>query len=441
MAEFDFSEIVKWLGSNVDVSGKVRGFKQDSRDVLPGDLFFALKGERVDGHAYLKEIAEKGAVGAVVSKDYSGATFGLALIPVENVVASLHELAGIVHALRRTRVVGVTGSVGKTTTKEFIATLLEGKFRVAKTPGNANSQVGVPLSILNAAGDEDVFVMEMGMSLPGEMQKLVSIAPPEVSMVTKIALSHVAFFPGGLEEIAAQKMEIFSHPSTAIGILNQDAAGYSIAKNGSCLKMTYGLTGNCDFLLCCEGSNYYVQEGKERTDLFALPFSASHLLENFIGAFAVGRAMGMQASAMIPRLGMLSVFKRRFERVEHLGIVFINDSYNANPTSMKAALNNLPMPREGGKRIAVLGAMKELGVYAEQGHLDVARAASSQVDHLLCCGEECLVMVEVFEKLGKPAEYFEEFEDLRRRVFELATVGDVVLLKGSNSKKLWLILE
>ncbi len=441
MAEFDFSQIVKWLGSDVVVSGRVKGFKQDSRDVLPGDLFFALKGEKVDGHTYLKEIADKGAIGAIVSKDYSGEAFGLTLIPVEDVLASLHRLARTVHSFRKIRVVGVTGSVGKTTTKEFIATLLEGKFRVAKTPGNANSQVGVPLSILNSAGDEEVFVMEMGMSLPGELAKLVAISPPEVAIVTKIALSHAAFFPGGLEEIAAEKMEIFSHPSTKMGILNQDAAGYSSAGKGSCLKMTYGFHGNCHFLLCREGSHYFVQEGEERTDLFVLPFSASHLLENFIGAYAVARGVGMQASEIISQVGKLSVFKRRFERVEQKGIVFINDSYNANPTSMVAALTNLPVPREGGKRIAVLGAMKELGDHAEQGHLDVAKVALENVDHLLCFGEECLTMVSTFEKEGKPVEYFEQFEDLRRRVFELAAVGDVVLLKGSNSKKLWLILE
>ncbi len=443
MAEFDFAQIAKWLDSDTNVSGKVRSFKQDSREVLPGDLFFALKGEKVDGHTYLKEIAAKRAVGAVVSKEYKGEDFGLALVRVENVIAALHKLAKAVHALRTVRVVGVTGSVGKTTTKEFIATLLEGKFRVGKTPGNANSQVGVPLSILNSGGDEEVFVLEMGMSMPHEIEKLIDIAPPEVAIITKIALAHAAFFSNGMEGIAAAKAEILSHPSTRLGILNHQVAPFSSAKNGSCLKMTYGLeeAGDGDFLLCREGMNYFAKERNERTPIFALPFSASHLCENFIGAAAVARAMGMQWSEIIPQAQKLTVYKRRFERVEREGIVFINDSYNANATSMRAALTNLPLPREGKKRIAVLGSMKELGAHTEQCHRDVATIALGHVDHLLCFGEECLTMVDVFERAQKPVEYFEEFNALKRRVFEVAEEGDVVLIKGSNSKRMWMILE
>ncbi len=444
MAEFDFAQIAKWLDSDIKVSAQVRGFKQDSREVLPGDLFFALKGEKVDGHTYLEEIAAKGAVGAVVSKEYKGEDFGLALVRVEDVIASLHKLAKAAHALRTVRVVGVTGSVGKTTTKEFIATLLEGKFRVGKTPGNANSQVGVPLSILNSDGDEEVFVMEMGMSMPHEIEKLIDIAPPEVAIITKIALAHAAFFPDGMEGIAAAKAEILSHLSTRLGILNHQVAPFSSAKNGSCLKMTYGLeeeTKDCDFLLCREGTNYYAKERNERSPTFTLPFSASHLCENFIGAAAVARAMGMQWSEIIPQAQKLTVYKRRFERVEREGIVFINDSYNANATSMRAALTNLPAPRDGRKRIAVLGSMKELGGHTEQCHRDVATIALEHVDHLLCFGEECLTMVDVFEKAQRPVEYFEEFSALKRRVFEVAEEGDVVLIKGSNSKKMWLVLE
>lgn len=444
MALFDFAQIVNWLHSDIKVSGTVSGFKQDSRDVKPGDLFFAMKGERVDGHFYLNEIAAKGAIGAVVSKDYNGAEFGLTLIRVENVLESLHLLAKAVHALRKVRVVGVTGSVGKTTTKEFIATLLEGKFRVGKTPGNANSQVGVPLSILNSSGNEEVLVLEMGMSLPHEIEKLVNIAPPEVSIITKIALAHAAFFPDGLEGIAAAKAEILSHPLTRLSVLNHQVAGFSSVHMRTCLKMTYGLEeekSNCEYTLCREGLEYFVKEKGDKTSLFTLPFSATHLCENFIGAAAVARAMGMQWPEIIRQADKLKVFKRRFERVDREGVVFINDSYNANATSMKAALTNLPVPRTGRKRIAVLGAMKELGEHTEKCHLDVAMIALENIDYLLCLGEECAPMVDVFQKAQKPVEYFDELDALKRRVFEIAQEGDVVLLKGSNSKKLWMVLE
>src|SRR5581483_11090329 len=387
MAEFDFSQIADWLGCDVQVSGTVCGFKQDSKEILPGELFFALKGEKVDGHFYLEEIASKGAIGAVVSKKYQGETFGLTLLHVDNVMDSLHRLARVIHNRRQTRVVGVTGSVGKTTTKEFIATLLEGKYRVHRTPGNANSQVGVPLSILNAEGNEEIFVLEMGMSSPHEIQKLVAIAPPEVAIVTKVALAHAAFFPDGLEGIAAAKTEIFSHPMTKIGIYNYQVAQFRSCQTGSCKKMSYSLNndaGDSDFVLCCENNHYYVKEGKETTFPFTLPFSASHLCEDFMGAAAVARAMGMQWAEILPQIGKLTPFKRRFERIERDGIVFINDSYNASALSMKAALTNLPEPKAGKKRVAVLGAMKELGIHTEQSHREVTLTALENVDHLLC---------------------------------------------------------
>lgn len=442
MVEYDFAQIAQWLGCSEKVSGTVRGFKQDSRGVKPGDLFFAQKGEKVDGHGFLKEIAEKGAIGAVVKNDYAGEDFGLALLRSDDVIAALHRLAKIVHAKRSVRVIGVTGSVGKTTTKEFIATILEAKFRVGKTPGNANSQVGVPLSILNSEGNEEVFVMEMGMSLPEEIKKLVAIAPPEIAIITKIALAHAAFFPSGLEGIAEAKAEIFSHPATRLGILNHQVAQFAGAlSSGDCFKMTYGLDVDSDFTLHREGSQFYVIERGKRTPLFSLPFVASHLCEDFIGAAAVARGLGMQWEEIIAAAQHLKVYKHRFERVEREGIVFINDSYNANPTSMRAALTNLPVPHPGCKRIAVLGAMKELGVHTEKSHHDIAKLALEHVDYLLTLGEECLPMVDVFNQAGRPVEHFLELDAIRRRVFELASSGDVVLLKGSNSKQLWRVLE
>lgn len=177
------------------------------------------------------------------------------------------------------------------------------------------------------------------------------------------------------------------------------------------------------------------------TSAFTLPFTASHLCENFIGAASVARAMGMSWSEIIPQALKLTVYMRRFETVQRNGIVFINDSYNANLTSMKAALANLPMPAMGRKKIAVLGAMKELGEHTEKSHYEVAKMALSHIDYLLCLGEECVTMVELFQREGRMVEHFLEFDSIKKRVFELAEEGDVVLLKGSNSKKLWQILE
>lgn len=453
MAVFEFSQIQKWLSpkESSPFPGIVRGFQHNSSEVKPGDLFFAIKGERVDGHQFLEEVARKQAAGAVISKGYQGDRFGLACIEVDDVLIALQNLAKIAHAQRNVRVIGVTGSVGKTTTKEFIATLLEGAFRVGKTPGNANSQIGFPLSILNAEGDEEIFVMEMGMSMPGEIARLVEIAFPEIAVVTKIALAHAAFFSNGLEGIAAAKAEILSHPFTKIAVINSQATQFSsLAELRNGKRITYcmesdlgeeGCPGIPDVVLYKREEGFYIREGSEESPRFHLPFSATHLCENFLGAAVVARSLGMQWSQIIEQAQKLRVYKKRFERIDCQGVTFINDSYNANPTSMRAALKNMPSPNRDGKRIAVLGAMKELGPFTEHGHLEVGQVALGKVDYLICFGEECQPMVDLFRAHERPVESLLDIVDVKQRVKELAKPGDVVLLKGSNSKQLWRVLE
>lgn len=444
MPEWNFAQIAKWLGAeSSSLYKKIHGFKQNSQEIMPGDLFFALKGEKVDGHRYLKEIATKGAIGAVVRKDYTGDNFGLELFYVKDVLHSLHALAKTVHQLRSQRTIGVTGSVGKTTMKEFIATLLS-PFNVEKTPGNANSQVGVPLSILNSEGKAAIFVMEMGMSQAHEIEKLVQIAPPEIALVGRIALAHAAFFSDGIQGIARAKHEILSHPQTKLGILHAQAMQFPTANTGSCEKCTYALQEEgleAHFVLCSVDSQFFVKENAEQSPVFSLPFTAKHLCENFLGAAAVARSLGIGWEEILSQMDKLRVYTHRFEIIARNGITFVDDSYNANTASMRAALTNLPKPQKGGKSIAVLGAMTELGSYTDESHQEIARIALLYVDILLCFGEECKVMVDIFHNAKKPVEYFESFEPLKTRVHAIAQKGDVVLLKGSNSKQLWRILD
>ena len=401
----------------------------DSRKAAPGQLFFALKGERVDGHDFLGEVAARGAAAAVVSEGYAGVDFGMKLIRVSDVLASLQWLAKEVLAQRGTRVVGVTGSVGKTTTKEFIATLLAGRYRVGKSPGNSNSQVGVPLSILNGSGEEEVLVLEMGMSGAGEIAKLVQIAPPEVALITKIGLAHSEFFPTGLEGIRAAKAEIFSHPHTRVGIVPKDSGieGRKTFALGD-ISADYGLCGDRIF-----------EEGKEVYGVH-LPFMASHLRENFLGAAAVARNLGMSWEEIGEQTQLLKVYPMRFERKEKNGVVYINDAYNANPISMRAALMNLPKPVEGGRTIAVLGEMKELGPFSKPSHQEIGKLALQVVDQLICLGKECEPMVEMFQQAGRPVDHFLDIEALRSHLAAVIKEGDVVLLKGSNSNGLWRLL-
>jgi UDP-N-acetylmuramoyl-tripeptide--D-alanyl-D-alanine ligase len=445
MDHFNLAQVGRWLGLPCKSTGTIRTFQHDSRQVQKGDLFFAIKGEKVDGHDYLMQVASQGALGAIVSKEYRGDDHGLVLFRVEDVIVALHRLATCVFQQRKQRVVGVTGSVGKTMTKEFIATLLEGSYSVEKTPGNANSQVTLPLTILNGFGSSDAAVIEMGMSLPGEMERLVAIAPPEIAVVTKVALSHAAFFPEGLEGIAREKAMILMSSRTQWGIVNAQAMGFEVIKStGTCHKLSYSLQEDfpgADIVLGKVGLHYQVRGKVGESPLFTLPFQAPHLCENFLAAAIVCRLMQMEWEMIVSQAQQLKMNQNRFERIERKGITFLNDSYNANPTSMKAALLNMPTPQVGGKAIALLGSMKELGKFCECSHREIAEVAKDRIDHLICLGEECQPMVTYFIQQGKSVKWAESLSNAREYLSELAKPGDVVLLKGSNSHQLWKVLE
>ncbi len=439
-------DAAKRVGLSLPRDKEIRGVEADTRKILPGQLFFALKGQKVDGHAYLKDAAAKGASAAVVSQDYKGESFGLPLIGVPDVLLTLHNLAKEAVLQKGWRVVAITGSVGKTTTKEFLATLLEAKFRVVKTPGNANSQTGLPTSILNMEKEGDLFVMEAGMTAPKEIEKLIEIAPPEVALITRIGLAHAAYFEDGLEGIARAKAAIFSHPDTKMGFLNVQCRAFDAAMNtGRCEKRTFGFEKltqeSADYLLKENPPSYLMQEKSGISPSFSLPFAATHLCENFAGAAAVARYLGMSWEEIAQQATKLTPYKLRFERVEREGVVFINDCYNANPISMRAAFANLPKPKAGGRTIGVLGTMVELGAHSEASHRAIGEEALNIFDHLFCFGKESLPIVETFSRSKKPAEFFLDIDLLRARLFSHLKAGDVVLIKGSNSMALWRVLE
>ncbi len=426
----------------------ITGFAMDSREVENGYLFFALRGEKFDGHDFLHEVGKKGGAAAVVDGTYQGETGGLILLRVEDVVAAMQKLAREAQKRRKQRIIAVTGSVGKTTTKEFIAILLSQKFTVYKTPGNSNSQRGLPLAILRASGEEEVFIVEMAMSEFKQIEKLVQIAPPEIAVITKIGYSHVDTIPSGLEGIATAKAEILMDPSTQWGVIEQEAASYApIQQAGSCAKVTYGMAcvraERADMVLepgVLEAGWVLNYQG-DQSPVFRLPFSETHFLQNFAGAATVAKLMGLSWEEILKGVGDLKPIKLRFEKIDRNGVLIINDSYNASPESTKAAFENLPSPSFGCKTIVVFGEMLTLGRYSEEGHKKVGELALSKADHLLCYGKRCMPMIEMFASHGKPAEFFRDLNTLKKTLFDLSKPGDVVLIKGSNSHKLWQLLE
>ena len=434
---------MKILGVELDDSIEISSYVVNSQDVRKNSLFFALPGERVDGQDFLEEVAARGAACAVVSREYTGSNFGLRLVRVPCPLRALQDLAKERVKKWNPRVIGVTGSVGKTTTKEFISSILEGKFSVTKSYLNQNSQIGMPLSILNGASDTQIFVQEMGMSEKGELLKLVEIAPPEVVVITKIAVCHMTHFES-IEEIAEAKSEILCSSQMKIAVVNDQVMQFPcFQKDRNSNLIKYGVVGRpVNYQYSIKGFSIEIQEKNQKSVTLELPFKASHLMENFLAAAVVARFFNMTWEEIAAQCAKLKTIERRFESIERGGIHFINDCYNANPESMKAALINLPeVSLKGGKKVGVLGEMLELGKYKEDCHIEIGKEALLALDILLCYGSLTRPMVELFEKGNKPVYHFESLDALRSKMQAIISSGDVVLIKGSNGNKLWKVLE
>ena len=420
------------------VIGHYSGAAIDSREIQRGQLFFALKGARVDGCQFLADVARKGGALAVVPIDYCGNSYGLELVKVDNVLGSLHALAKRYYRELPIRSVAVTGSVGKTTTKEFIVTLLEKQFSLAKTVGNANSQATFPLSVLNRNRNSELFVMEMGMSQEGELAKLVDIAPPDLAFVGRLGMAHAQFFTDGLEGIARAKSEILSQPRTKAAILHPTTLEFLPFQKAKLKeKIVYF------------GSDYQLEEGPDAFRViergifspeFLLPFEASHLKENFLGAVAVARWFGMDWKEILEQIPHLRAPKMRFECFERGGVCYINDAYNSNPSSLKAALENLPK-RVKGKKIGVIGEMRELGGFSEPLHRELGIKALENIDLLIAYGRETIPMVDVFLAEGRPVYHYLDISEVKEALCQSTEPGDLVLVKASQSNALWTILE
>lgn len=385
----------------------------DSREVVPGALFFALKGSQVDGHAFLEQVKGQGAKGAVISEHYEGPTFGLEVFRVADPLKMLQEMAKDVQRQRKTEIVGVTGSVGKTTTKEFIAHLLQARFKVGKNPGNLNSQVGAPLTILNHLdGTEDIAVIEMGMTHPGNILRLVEIAPPDVAVITAVHFVHAENFTS-LHAIAQAKGEILTHPKTRLAVVNKSLSHYPFAP----LRTEY----------------YTAQDALGGDHL------PPHFKENLAAATLVARHFGLTEQEIKKGSETAQSIDKRFQVGVKKGVHFVNDAYNASEPSVIAALSYLP--KTSGKTVAVLGEMRELGPFSEMCHTHVGKEALKHIDELFLVGEGCLPIHQIFKEAGKKTKMYADGKSVLSDLKQNVQPGDVVLLKGSRYWRLWELEE
>jgi len=438
-------EIADIIQTSIEDHVLIHGVSVDSRLTKPGDLFFALPGAKVDGHSFLAQAASNGAVGAVVHSQYRGDNYGLPMLRSGDVLASLQNFAKVCLENFKGITVAVTGSVGKTTTKDFISTLLDGKYRVSASPGNSNSQIGLPLTILNRFSlDEDVLIVEMGMTERGHISKLINIAPPTVALVTAIALVHACNF-ATIDEIASSKAEIFCHPKTKRGIYHKESdIGEILSRTGECFKQSFSMgDAAADFYLKRVEEKICIKdnrgEGAQEFPTVSLP--GKHNLHNLLAAISVARYLGMEWEEIRQRQQFLILPERRMQFVEKFGALFINDAYNASEISVKAALDSLPQVQPWSKRIAVLGEMVELGKFSEQCHHAVGLYALDCIDSMLCFGTGSVPIYECWKEAGKPVVWAQERKGIVESLREQLKPGDVVLLKGSCVKEVWKILD
>jgi UDP-N-acetylmuramoyl-tripeptide--D-alanyl-D-alanine ligase len=451
MNPLPLSEIAKFAGASLscgDGTVAIRKISTDSRTLKRGELFVALRGENFDGHNFVEFAAEAGAAGAIVESNWKGKlpeTF--ALIRAGDTLQAYQELAAGYRRTLSLKVVAITGSNGKTSTKDFASAVLARRFRVTKTEGNFNNHVGLPRTILEATSGDEVAVWEIGMNHPGEIATLARLAMPDVAIITNIGVAHIEFM-GSREAIAAEKGAL----AEAVGgagtvILNaDDPFTKNIAARTRAKVLWAGTTAGTiragEINQSESGTDFTMLEEAHRCRA-QLPVPGLHMVQNALLAVAAGRVFGLSLEDCAAGLVAAPLTRARLQIKEIQGVHFLDDSYNANPDSMKAALRTLVELDADGKRIAVLGEMRELGPESEHGHREVGEAAAAlKVEHLITIGNVAATIAQVAKHAGlKRSVAVGSTSEAAELLTEIAAPGDLVLIKGSRAARTEEVIE
>jgi len=419
---------------------KVTGWSVDTRTLNPGDVYFALRGPNFDGHDFIPAAVENGAA-AVVSE-----TPAPLALEVPDTLRALQDAGAWARTAWGGRVVGVTGSAGKTTTKDAIAHLLETEIPVGRTIGNLNNHVGVPLSILRLPDAARAAVLEMGMNHGGEIARLAEIARPDVGVVTNVGYAHVEFFESGIEGVAAAKRELIEGlRADGVAVLNADdprVSRFSEVHPGR--SITFGFSEGAevraeDPRFGADGSQFRALGVDYETGL-----TGRHAVLNLLAAIAVARVFGIAPERLRDAVRTFAVGKMRGERLQHRGVTIWNDCYNSNPEATRSMIDVLAAT-PARRRIAVLGEMLELGDSAEELHRNVGRyAAGHGVDELIGVRGSARWTVEEARAAGMTEEtaiFFDDPSEAGEFLRREARDGDAVLFKGSRGVRVERALE
>lgn len=445
-------QIAQWCGAEIHGvhNAHADSYSIDSRTLKPGALFIAIHGERFDGHAFVDAAFEHGAVAAVVARHalhtLSHAAKEKPLLIVDHTLTALQQLAEAVRKHWGKRVIGITGSAGKTTTKEAVAKVLSAKFKVLKSLGNLNNGYGLPLQLLRLEMSDEIAVIEMGMSSAGEIAALAAIALPDWGVVTNVGNAHAEFFADGIAGIARAKYELVqSLPTHGVAFLNCDDAYVSQFGREFQGKAIYFGHGPCADpraesieMLGADGLEIKVRAGDEHDSLH-LHLLGEHNVSNIMAAIAVGLEAGIPLAECCAALEDLRPEEKRGRIVTWHDANIINDSYNSNPEALRAMIGTLAaMPvGEGGRRILVAGEMLELGAESEALHESCGKAAAAAgLDFVAGVRGLAKYIVEAAQQAGVSAAYFENAQAAGEWLRANLRPGDAVLLKASRGVRL-----
>src|SRR5579862_7281005 len=440
--------VAEWLQSETNSNAIVTGWSVDTRTIRPGDLFFALRGPNQDGNEYVAQAFEKGASAAIVDRDVAGAG---EILRVEDSLVALHSLASRARQEWGGDVVAVTGSAGKTTTKEMIAEMLSTAMPVTRSQGNLNNHVGLPLSLLRLDPNARAAVVEIGMNHAGEIRDLAAIAKPQVGVVTNVGYAHIEFFES-IDGIAAAKRELIEAlPPTGTAVLNADDprvappatavlhpppppfAPFAQPHHGR--TILYGQSPKAG--VRAEQVEYSLDGVRFRVGetAFESSLTGRHSVSNILAGIAVANLYEIPPAKLVDPVRKLTPGKMRGERFQHHDILIYNDCYNSNPDAARAMIDVL-RDTPAQRRIAVLGEMLELGHWAEPLHRDVGTYAAEQgIDVLVgirgaaCCTLDAALRAGL--RAGA-AFFFEDPAEAGRKLQTIAQAGDAILFKGSR---------
>ena len=450
--KFALREVGRVLNTPVDSDAIVTGWSVDSRTINPGELFFALRGPAHDGSDYIPAAFERGAIAAVGGTG-SGACVRSAsktglpacFLSVPDPQAALEHLAAWARNQWAGDVIGVTGSAGKTSTKDVIAQMLSSQFSTGKTTGNFNNHVGLPLSILRLPDEARVAVLEIGMNHAGEIRHLCGIAKPRIGVVTNVGYAHIEMFDS-IEGIALAKRELIEClPADGIAVLNNDdphVRKFSDIHPGPVLRFGFS-----------EGSDVRAQDVEPRAGgtrfrvcgtTFETALQGRHAVLNILAGLAVAQIYGIAPANLVDVVAALQPGKMRGERLVHNNITILNDCYNSNPDAVHAMLDVLK-DTPAQRRIAVIGEMLELGRWSEKLHREIGRyAVETGVNVLVGIRGAARSTVDAAKESGLPvnaAYFFEDPAEAGGELRHLAHEGDAILFKGSRGTRVDRALE